>query len=84
MNTRYKSMMPTAEEATEQDEAKYRRQSSTPIRRGMGFANMLEASWRGTFEIDEDFKRDSDLGEKSGVRRGMGFANMLEASRKGT
>lgn len=37
----------------EQDEAKYRRQSSELTRRGMGFGNMFKASQTGTFEGDE-------------------------------
>jgi len=55
----------------EQDEAKYRRQSSELTRRGMGFGNMLKASRTGTFEGDETRDDEKPIP--------YGLAAMLEA-----
>jgi len=55
--------------------------------RGMGFANMLEASRSSSHSKrhEDNVQRDLDDRESSTpIRRGMGFANMLEASRRGT
>lgn len=69
-----------AQDEIVEDERRNKRQTAAPIRRGMGFANMLEASRRGTFDEDESVT----LEERPHVRRGMGFANMLEGAAKGT
>jgi hypothetical protein len=53
------------------------RQSSTPIKRGMGFGNMFEVSRRGTFEGDEEFKPQPE------TRSGYGFRAMLDGASRG-